>query len=92
MPSVPKISLPRSQGGDQLCSTVLDQVASGELSLEVADKVLSIAQKIADVQLSGSIVARIEQLKNQNSAVRESRPAGEVIDVVSRVVSLEELL
>ena len=92
MPSVTKISLPRSQGVDQLCSTVLDQVASGELSLEVADKVLSIAQKIADVQLSGSIVARIEQLKNQISAVRESRPAGEVIDVVSRVVSLEELV
>ena len=57
-----KVRLPKNQGIDQLCSTVLDEVSAGKMSLEVGQQVMNLAAKASDVALAGSLVSRLVEL------------------------------
>lgn len=87
-----KVRLPKNQGIDQLCSTVLDEVSAGNMSLEVGQQVMNLAAKASDVALAGSLVSRLDALKNQLSEAREKRtiPATTILSN-DRLIALDAL-
>jgi hypothetical protein len=92
IPTYTRVKLPPNQGIDQMCHNVLDAVASGDMPLETAEKVMGIAQKAADVALSGSLVARLESLKGQLERAREANMLPHSIELSShRLVQLESI-
>lgn len=87
-----KVRLPKHQGIDQLCSTVLDEVSGGRMSLEAGQQVMNLAARASDVALAGSLVARLDALKTQLASAQDARTIPMAVALApARLVALEAL-
>jgi hypothetical protein len=87
-----RVKLPADQSLNELTTSVMDEVSSGRMSVEVGEKVLGLVSKAADVAVSGSLVARLNKLNEQLQQAREHKQLPSSVDKLSqRIVSIDAI-
>jgi hypothetical protein len=87
-----RVKLPADQSLNELTTSVMEEVSSGRMSVEVGEKVLGLVSKAADVAVSGSLVARLNKLNEQLQQAREHKQLPSSVDKLSRrIVSIDAI-
>ena len=87
-----RVRLPTDQSLNELTNSVMEEVSSGRMSVEVGEKVLGLVSKAADVAVSGSLVARLNKLNEQLQQAREQKQLPSSVEKLSRrIVSIDAI-
>lgn len=89
-PQLTRVKLKADQSLNELTTSVMDEVATGRMSVEVGEKVLGLVSKAADVAVSGSLVARLNKLNEQLQNARENQQLPSSVEKLSRrIISID---